>query len=78
MTRPPNVMAYFKTPAEVAAELGLKEPTVRRLALRFKTFTRVGNRIMLTADDVAALIDKIRNPPMVEQYMEDDSPDPFA
>lgn len=71
-------MPYFKTPADVAAELGLKEPTVRRLALQFKTYTRVGNRIMLTDDDVEALIDKIRNPPMVEQYLDDGSQDPFA
>jgi hypothetical protein len=56
-------MAYFKTPADVAADLGLIEATVRRLAREYKTFTKVGGRVMFTADDVEDLIEKIKNPP---------------
>lgn len=56
-------MTYFKTPAEVASELGLMEATVRRLAREYKTFTRVGRRVMLTSEDVEDLLDKIKNPP---------------
>ncbi|MDD1477210.1 helix-turn-helix domain-containing protein [Arthrobacter sp. H16F315] len=56
-------MPYFKTPSQVAEELGLKEPTVRRLARQYKTFTRAGVRVMFAPDDVEALIDKIKNPP---------------
>jgi excisionase family DNA binding protein len=59
-------MPYFKSPAQVAEELGLHEATVRRLARQHKTFTRVGNRVMFAADDVEALIDKIRNPPKAD------------
>ncbi|MGM7776159.1 helix-turn-helix domain-containing protein [Arthrobacter sp. KNU-44] len=56
-------MTYFKTPAEVASELGLMEATVRRLARQYKTFTKVGGRVMLTSEDVEDLIAKIKNPP---------------
>ncbi|WP_229994359.1 hypothetical protein [Arthrobacter sp. Bi26] len=71
-------MTYFKTPSVVAEELGLQEATVRRLARQYRTFTRVGRRVMLTSDDVEALIDKIRNPPPPPDWSDDDEPDPFA
>lgn len=59
-------MPYFKSPAQVADDLGLKEATVRRLARQYGTFTRVGVRVMFTADDVDALVEKIRNPPRAD------------
>jgi len=71
-------MTYFKTPADVAEELGLHEATVRRLARQFRTFTKVGGRVMFTSDDVEALINLIRNPPQVEMYLADGTQDPFA
>lgn len=71
-------MPYFKTPAAVAEELGLHEATVRRLARQYGTFTRVGVRVMFAADDVEALIDKIKNPPPQPDWSEDVEPDPFA
>jgi hypothetical protein len=70
-------MPYFKTPAEVARDLGLTESTVRRLARQYKTFTRVGVRVMFAVDDVEALIEKIRNPPRPDWSAESE-PDPFA
>jgi excisionase family DNA binding protein len=71
-------MPYFKTPAQVADDLGLKEATVRRLARQYKTFTRVGRRVMLSADDVEALIDKIKNPPPPPDWWSANESDPFA
>lgn len=71
-------MAYFKSPGEVATDLGLKEPTVRRLARQHGTFTRVGVRVMFAADDVEALIDKIKNPPPRPDWADEGEPDPFA
>ncbi|GAP54010.1 hypothetical protein AHiyo6_05750 [Arthrobacter sp. Hiyo6] len=71
-------MPYFKTPAEVAEDLGLQEATIRRLARQYKTFTRVGVRVMFTDEDVEALIKVIRNPPQVEMYLQDGSQDPWA
>ena len=66
-------MPYFKTPAQVAEDLGLNESTVRRLARQYDTFTRVGVRVMFAPEDVDALIDKIKNPPK-----DDMGPDPFG
>jgi hypothetical protein len=71
-------MPYFKSPAQVAEELGLNESTVRRLARQYKTFTRVGVRVMFAADDVEALIEKIRNPPPPPDWAAEVEPDPFA
>jgi hypothetical protein len=71
-------MPYFKTPAQVADDLGLKKATVRRLARQYGTFTRVGRRNMLSADDVEDLIDRIRNPPLPPDWAAEPEPDPFA
>jgi hypothetical protein len=69
---------YFKSPAQAADELGLKEATVRRLARQCKTFTKVGRRVMFAPEDVEALIDKIKNPPPPPDWWSTDEPDPFS
>lgn len=71
-------MPHFKSPAEVAQDLGLKEATVRRLARQHGTFTRVGGRVMFAPEDVERLLDKIKNPPPRPDWSEEPEPGPFA
>jgi len=75
--------SLFRTPEEVAPELGLKPATVRRLARETGICTRLERgRITLTAEDTARLVDHIKG----TQALKDDTNllpqeefvDPFA
>lgn len=68
----------FRTPEEVAPELGLAKSAVRQYAKASGFHTRVGkNRIMLTQDDVDSLVTWIREQKTKEQA-EARKHDPFA
>ncbi|MBT1001187.1 hypothetical protein KIH31_01115 [Paenarthrobacter sp. DKR-5] len=50
----------FRTPEEVAPELGISKSSVRTFCRISGAYTRVGNRMMMHADDVEELVEWLR------------------
>ncbi|SDK81120.1 hypothetical protein [Arthrobacter sp. ok362] len=67
----------FRTPEDVAPELGMSKTELRRYCRESGHCTRLGkNRIMLHQDDIAKLVDWVRerNAPIPFEHEQD----PFA
>lgn len=73
----PASKAMFRTPEEVAPELGLAKSKVRDLARASGIHTRVGRRIMLTQEDIDNLVVWIRGRKEAELAAKREH-DPFA
>lgn len=76
--RPPK--ASFRTPEEVAAELGMSKSTLRSYCKVSGIRTRLGrNRIMLHEEDIPRLVSWIReNQDKKDEWWEQRERDPFA
>lgn len=67
----------FRTPEDVAPELGMTKTELRRYCRESGHCTRLSkNRIMLHQDDVAKLVDWVRE--RKAAAAEHEEPDPFA
>ena len=69
---------YFRTPAAIAELLGIPESTLRPLARRHGTYTKVGKRVMFAQQDVDDMIAKIRQSRPKVWHEEGCECDPFA
>jgi hypothetical protein len=58
--RTASVKAQFRTPEEVAPEMGISKSTLRTYCRASGIFTKVGRRIMLHEDDIKRLVAWIR------------------
>ncbi|MET4618730.1 hypothetical protein ABIE18_000153 [Arthrobacter sp. 2762] len=78
-TTDPNPKPMFRTPEEVAPELGLAKSAVRDYARASGIHTRVGKRIMLHQDDINKLVVWIReHKAKGDRWWEEPEKDPFA
>lgn len=70
-------MSVFRTPEEVAPELGMTKTELRRYCRESGICTRLSkNRIMLHQDDIARLVEWVRN--RNTALTEPEEADPFA
>lgn len=75
----PPAKALFRTPAEVAPELGISKSTLRSYCKASGIHSRVGNRIMLHHDDIPRLVDWIREQrDAADDWSTESVPDPFG
>lgn len=70
----------FRTPEDVAPELGMTKTELRRYCRESGINTRLSNRrIMLHQDDIVALIEWLRQRKAdANDWTKDSEPDPFA
>jgi hypothetical protein len=70
----------FRTPEDVAPELGMSKTELRRYCRISGIHTRLSkNRIMLHEDDIRRLVEWIRaNPKQPSEWLTDPGRDPFA
>jgi hypothetical protein len=78
-TNDPPVKALFRTPEEVAPELGMSKSTLRNYCRTSGIHSRVGKRIMLHEDDVKALVEWVRQrKDKTDEWWTEPERDPFA
>lgn len=79
-TSTPPAKALFRTPEDVAPELGISKSALRQYCKASGIHTRVGkNKIMIHADDVPRLVDWIREEKAnAENWATETERDPFA
>lgn len=71
--------AIFRTPEEVAPELGMSPSRLRAFCRASGISTRMGkNRIMLHADDIAQLVEWIRDRKAADHDWANETADPFT
>jgi len=69
----------FRTPEEVAPELGMSKTELRRYCRESGINTRLSNRrIMLHQDDVTKIIEWVRERKNASAATDEVKPDPFA
>ncbi|WP_307076564.1 helix-turn-helix domain-containing protein [Arthrobacter pascens] len=75
----PQVKALFRTPEEVAPEVGVSKSTLRGYCRASGIYSRVGKRIMLHEDDVRRLVEWIREyRDKGDEWVAEPEADPFA
>jgi hypothetical protein len=75
----PSAKALFRTPEEVAPELGISKSTLRSYCRISGIHSRVGRRIMLHEDDIKALVEWVRARQQNEvKWWTEPEHDPFA
>jgi hypothetical protein len=75
----PQTKALFRTPEEVAPELGIRKSALRAYCRASGIHSRLGKRIMLHEDDISRLVEWIReHQAKAENWAAGPAHDPFA
>ena len=76
---PNNENTVFRTPEEVAPELGMTKTELRNYCRISGIHTRLSkNRIMLHADDISRLVEWVRDRRSAEDDWANEPEDPFS
>jgi hypothetical protein len=77
--RTTSVKALFRTPEDVAPELGIRKSSLRAYCRASGIYTKLGRRIMLHEDDIKRLVAWIREQQDKEdEWWTEPEQDPFA
>lgn len=78
VAEPAPATPQFRTPEQVAPELGVSKSGLRSYCRTSGIYTKVGNRIMLHADDIPRLVEWIQNYQKTERERARTEVDHFA